>query len=135
MKGVFFMDKTGLKIFVFINDMIFAFVTFVKNTPLWEKNASKVWTNILQLSHLFFWMMQAAFFFICPKLNWPLFHLSGIFACRKKNGQVKISIWNIWILRKWEAKFRNPLWHSSHCSYSIVQWKRKDKFSVYFSSF
>ena len=35
-------DKMGLKIFVFINDMIFAFLTFVKNTPLWEKNASKV---------------------------------------------------------------------------------------------
>ena len=36
------MDVTGLKIFVFINAMIFAFITFVTNTPLWGKNASKV---------------------------------------------------------------------------------------------
>ena len=41
-KGVFFMDKTGLKIFVFINAMIFAFIIFVTNTPLWGKNTSKV---------------------------------------------------------------------------------------------
>ena len=39
-KGWFFTDKTGLKIFVFINAMIFAFVAFVKNIPLWVKNAS-----------------------------------------------------------------------------------------------
>ena len=39
-KGWFFTDKTGLKIFVFINAMIFAFVAFVKNTPLYVKNAS-----------------------------------------------------------------------------------------------
>ena len=36
------MDVTGLKIFVFINALIFAFIAFVTNTPLWEKNASKV---------------------------------------------------------------------------------------------
>ncbi len=42
-KGGIFTDKTGLKIFVFINAMIFAFITFVTNTPLWGKNASKVW--------------------------------------------------------------------------------------------
>ena len=40
-RGVF-TDKTGLKIFVFINAMIFAFTTFVKNTPLYGKIASKV---------------------------------------------------------------------------------------------
>ena len=38
----FFTDKAGLKIFVFINAMIFAFTTFVKNTPLYGKIASKV---------------------------------------------------------------------------------------------
>ena len=32
MKGVFFTDETGLKIFVFINVMIFTFATFVKKT-------------------------------------------------------------------------------------------------------
>ena len=42
MKGGVVMDVTGLKIFVFINAMIFAFITFVTNTPLWGKNASKV---------------------------------------------------------------------------------------------
>ena len=41
-EGGVFTDKTGLKIFVFINALIFAFTTFVKNTPLWGKNASKV---------------------------------------------------------------------------------------------
>ena len=41
-KGGVVMDVTGLKIFFFINAMIFAFITFVTNTPLWAKNASKV---------------------------------------------------------------------------------------------
>ena len=34
----------------------------------------------------------------------------------------KIYIWNICMWRKWEAKFRNPWWHSSHCSYSTLGW-------------
>ena len=44
MKGEFFTDETGLKIFVFLNAIIFAFTitTIVKNTPLWGKNAFKV---------------------------------------------------------------------------------------------
>ena len=41
-KGVFFTDETGLKNFVFLNAMIFAFTNFAKNAPLWGKNASKV---------------------------------------------------------------------------------------------
>ena len=41
-RGGFVTDKTGLKIFVFINAMIFASTTFVTNTPLWAKNASKI---------------------------------------------------------------------------------------------
>ena len=32
-----FTDKTSLKILVFMNAMIFAFTTFVKNTPLYGK--------------------------------------------------------------------------------------------------
>ena len=36
------MDVMGLKIFVFINAMIFAYITFVTNTPIWGQNASKV---------------------------------------------------------------------------------------------
>ena len=47
-KGGFVTDKTGLKIFVFINAMIFAFTTFVKNTPLYGKIASKVWKIYFQ---------------------------------------------------------------------------------------
>ena len=55
--------------------------------------------NILQIPHLVFWVLQAAkylicdftftfsFFFICTKLNWLLFHLSGIFAYEKNDGQ------------------------------------------------
>ena len=35
-------NKMGLKISVFVNAMIFAFTTFVKNTPLYGKIASKV---------------------------------------------------------------------------------------------
>ena len=41
-KGVVVTDKRGLKIFAFINAMIFAFITFVKNTSLWGKNVSEV---------------------------------------------------------------------------------------------
>ena len=41
MKGGVVMDVTGLKIFVFINAMIFAFITFVTNTPLWGKTLLK----------------------------------------------------------------------------------------------
>ena len=47
-KGGFVTDKTGLKIFVFINAMIFAFTTFVTNTPLYGKIASKVWKIYFQ---------------------------------------------------------------------------------------
>ena len=47
-KGGFVTDKTGLKIFVFINAMIFAFTTFVKNTPLYGKIASIVWKIYFQ---------------------------------------------------------------------------------------
>ena len=32
-KGVFFTDKEGVKKFVLMNALIFAFRTFVKNTP------------------------------------------------------------------------------------------------------
>ena len=42
LEGGVFTDKTGLKIFVFINAMTFAFTTFVKNIPLYGKIASKV---------------------------------------------------------------------------------------------
>ena len=37
----FVTDKTGLKIFIFINAMIFAFITFVTNTPFMVKMQSE----------------------------------------------------------------------------------------------
>ena len=70
-----------------------------KTPPYGKKSLLKSETNILHISHLPFWMLQAAkdlicdftftfsFFFICCKLNWPLFNLSGIFACGKNDGQ------------------------------------------------
>ena len=79
--------------------MIFPFITFMTNTPLWGKTLLKSEKNILQISHLIFWMLQAAkyliydltftfsFFFIRSKLNWTLFHLSGIFGCKRNDGQ------------------------------------------------
>jgi len=96
---VFFTDKTGLKNFVFIYAMIFAFITFVKNTPFWRKKRLESQKNIFQISHRIFWMLQAAkypiyestftFSFVVTfsKLNWPLFNLSGIFVCEKNDGQ------------------------------------------------
>ena len=89
---------------------MFVFRTFVKNTLLYGKMLLKSEKkNILQISYLIFQMLQVAkylicdltftisFFFICSKLNWLLFHLSGIFAYKEK---VEISIWNIWIWRQ-----------------------------------
>ena len=63
-KGGFFTDNTGLKIFVFKNAMIFAFTTFVTNTPLYGKIASKVWKIYFQIYHLIFCMLQAAKYLI-----------------------------------------------------------------------
>ena len=42
LKGMFFMDKMGIKIFVFINATIPDFITYVKNTSFLGKNVSKV---------------------------------------------------------------------------------------------
>ena len=63
-KGGFVTNKTGLKISVFVNAMIFAFATFVTNTPLYGKIASKVWKIYFQIYHLIFCMLQAAKYLI-----------------------------------------------------------------------
>ena len=67
--------------------------------PYGQKTLLKSKKNIFQISHLIFWKLQAAkyliydftftlsFFFIWSKLNWALFHLSGIFGCKKNDGQ------------------------------------------------
>ena len=64
-----------------------------------EKRFLSLKNNFSKYPASFFWMLQGAkylicdftftfsFTFICSKLNWPLFYLSGIFACRKKDGQ------------------------------------------------
>ena len=44
---VFVTYKMGLKIFVFIDDMIFAFTTFVTNTPLWGEKSEKIFFKYL----------------------------------------------------------------------------------------
>ena len=54
------MEKMGPKIFTSIFAMIFAFMTFATNTPWWGKTLLKSEKNILQISHLIFWMLQAA---------------------------------------------------------------------------
>ena len=99
----------------------FLFLQLLWKTPPYGENLLlKSEKNILQISHLVFWMPQAAkylihdftftfpFFFICSKLNWPLFHLSEIFARKKMMDKIEISIWNIWMWRKWEAKVQHP---------------------------
>ena len=60
MKGVFVTDKTSVEFYVFINTMIFAFVTFVTNTPLQGKTVLKSEKNSLQIANHIFWMLQAA---------------------------------------------------------------------------
>ena len=50
LKGVFVTEKTDPKIFIDI--MIFAFMTFVTNTSLWEMTRPKSEKNILQIFHL-----------------------------------------------------------------------------------
>ena len=113
-----------------------------KTPPYGQKTLLKSKKNIFQISHLIFWKLQAAkyliydftftlsFFFIWSKLNWTLFHLSGIFWCEKMIHKVEISVWNIWIWRKWETKFRNPKWQSSHCSCCIVHWRGSHTFWI-----
>ena len=96
--------------------------------PYGEKTLLKSEKNILQISHLIFWMLQAAkylrcdftftfsFFFICSKLNWSLFHLSGIIACGKNDGQGWNFHQNYLDIEKMRGKTPNPWWHSSHCA-------------------
>ena len=84
-KGGFVTDKTGLKIFVFINAMIFAFTTFVKNTPLYGKIASKVWKIYFQyisphfldaaggqISYLWLLLLSNSSLFFCLNVTPPI---------------------------------------------------------------
>ena len=59
--GVFFTDKTGLKIFIFIFAMIFVLITCVKNTPLWGKTLLK--------SEKIFSKYLSSFFGCCRRPN------------------------------------------------------------------
>ena len=52
LKRVFVTDRTGPKIFIFINAMIFAFMTFVTNgSQVWEKKFSKYFTSFFGMLH------------------------------------------------------------------------------------
>ena len=90
-EGGVFTDKTGLKIFVFINAMIFAFITFVTNTPLWGKNASKVWKKYSSnISPLF---LDAAGSQISD--SWFYFHFPLLFHLLQAQLTPFSFIWNI----------------------------------------
>ena len=116
------------KIFVLINAMIddICFRNFC------EKHPQKYEIIIIQISHLIFWMVQTVkyfiydfsftflFFFIsarsAPSLTGPFCIYVEYLDANKTMDKVGISILNIWMWRKCEAKFRNPWYHSPHCS-------------------
>ena len=77
-KGVFVMDKTGLKNFAFIYAMIFA---FYKHPIYVETNASKVCTispHFLDATAakypIYDFTLTFYCFFICCMVNWPVSH-------------------------------------------------------------
>ena len=72
--------------------MIFAFVTFVANTPFWRKNASKVWKNIFQISHLTFLDATGGQIFDL----WLYFHFLFLHLIQAQLGPFSF-IWNIWM--------------------------------------
>ena len=99
-KGVFVMDKTGLKILAFIYAMIFAFKTVFTNTPFMGKQM------LLKSapSHPIFWMLQQPNIRFMTLLSlstasssaaWStglfFIHLSVIFGCKKMMDKVEIS--------------------------------------------
>ena len=68
---------------------------FCDKHPLMGKNASKVWKKI-------FSKFLTSFFGCCKRPNiWFVTE-------NEMMEKVEISIWNIWIRIKWEAKFQNP---------------------------
>ena len=76
------------------------------------------------------------FFFICSKLNCPgrpfFIYLEYLHA-KKMVDKVEISIWYIWMWRKWKAKLWNPWWlllHSASALINGLNWERQMKFQM-----
>ena len=99
-EGVVFHRQNRSQNFRFYKCYDICFCSFCEKHPLIRKKTLlKSEKNILQISHLIFWMQQAAkyliydfsftfsFFFIWSKPNESLFHLSGIFGYEKNDGQ------------------------------------------------
>ena len=122
-KGGFVTDKTRLKIFVFINAMIFAFTTFVTNTPLYGKIASKVWKIYFQyisphfldaagsqISDLWLLLLSNSSLFSALMSHLPLLLLHSALTFQRK---IKISIGspNI-IVAKIISEDDNDIWLS-----------------------
>ena len=74
---------------------VFVFINAPGNPPYMGKTLQKSEKNILQISHLIFWMLRAtkylicdfnftSFLFIRSKLNWPLFSFIWNICTRKK---------------------------------------------------
>ena len=77
---------------------VFVFINAPGNPPYMGKTLQKSEKNILQISHLIFWMLRAtkylicdftftSFLFIRSKLNWPLFSFIWNICTRKNYGQ------------------------------------------------
>ena len=106
-----------------------------KTPPYGQKTLLKSKKNIFQISHLIFgncrqpniWFMTLLSLSSSssshPSLTGPFSIYLEYLDAKKMMDKVDISVWNIWMWRKWETKFRNPKWHSSHCSCCIVQWQ------------
>ena len=95
--------------FRFYKAMIYSFITFVTNTFLnGKKTLLKSEIMILQIYHLFFFMLRAVEYLSEFSFTFPFFSIYLKYLdTNKMMDKVGISIWNIWMWRKWEAKFRN----------------------------
>ena len=88
-----------------------------KHLLKWKKTLLKSEIMILQIYHLFFWMLRAVKYLSELSFTFPFFSIYLKYLdTNKMMDNVGISIWNIWMWRKCEAKFRNPYWRSPHRS-------------------
>ena len=103
-KGWFFTDKTGLKIFIFINPMIFSFVAFVKNTPLYVKK------RFLSLKKIFSKYLTS-FFGCCRQRNiWfmILLSLSPSFSSAPSSTDPFFIYLKYLHAKKWKTRLKFP---------------------------
>ena len=75
----------------------------------WKKNTSEVWNNDSPNISPIFWMLRAVKYLSEFSFTFPFFSIYLKYLdTNKMMDKVEISVWNIWMWRKWEAKFRNP---------------------------